>query len=504
MDTPNVVVICLDTFRADIVGRNKKLSHVATPALDQLAAESIRFNRCYGDALATLQVRNTNFTGMRGFPFKHGYYGWHEIPREYPTLAEHLVRAGYATGLIGDTPHMFKPNMNFSRGFLTFEHVRGQTSDSWKIGPWEPVAGLFKDYFGDYVPRAPDDPDATLYSEGQVLQYLHNIRDRNVEEDWFAPKVFLSGCQWIEQNSKNDPFFLWLDCFETHELFDPPTSYIKQYNDTWTGPKYQQPRHILGSRLHSDISGDSVQGLSQEFVDYYVACYMAEVTFTDKYIGVFLEKLDQLGLTDSTAVIFTSDHGTELADLTGLGKRESKLHPFTTQLNLTLRHPDKSLRNKDVDVIVQNQDLAPTILELAGIPEASIGMDGQSLMDLASGHQSDGRDFAITGWNEYASVRDDRWNYVTKWVAEDPHPELYDLESDREEAIDVHDAHPDVANQFRRRLEEHLGGELPRPQDQIRSEGASGMSHKPLYATSYAPLFYRARMRSEEPRALPK
>ena len=136
MERPNVVVICLDTFRADMVGPGKKLSHVVTPALDQLAAESVRFNQCYGEALATLQVRNANFTGMRGFPFKHGYYGWHEIPREYPTLAEHLVKYGYATGLIGDTPHMFKPNMNFSRGFLTFEHVRGQTSDSWKIGPW--------------------------------------------------------------------------------------------------------------------------------------------------------------------------------------------------------------------------------------------------------------------------------------------------------------------------------------------------------------------------------
>ena len=504
MERPNVVVICLDTFRADMVGPGKKLSHVATPALDQLAAESVRFNQCYGEALATLQVRNANFTGMRGFPFKHGYYGWHEIPREYPTLAEHLVQLGYATGLIGDTPHMFKPNMNFSRGFLTFEHVRGQTSDSWKIGPWGPVAGLFKDYFGDYVPRAPENHDATLYAEGQVLQYLHNISDRRVEEDWFAPRVFMSGCRWIEENARNAPFFLWLDCFETHELFDPPLSYIKPYNDTWTGPKYQQPQHILGSRLHSDIRGDSVQGLSAEFVDYYTACYMAEVTFTDKYIGMFLERLDQLGLTGTTAVIFTSDHGTELADLTGLGKRESELHPFTTQLNLMLRHPDESLRNKDRDALVQNHDIAPTVLEIAGIAEDSEGMDGQSLMGLITDRETVQRDFVITGWNDYASVRDDEWNYVTNWIAERPQPELYHLRSDPEEADNVHEQHREVATLFKGRLEEHLGGELPRPQDQIRSGGASGMEYKPLYSMSYAPLFYRARMRWEEPRALPK
>ena len=58
---------------------------------------------------------------------------------------------------------------------------------------------------------------------------------------------------------------------------------------------------------------------------------MAEVTFTDKYIGIFLEKMHQLGIADDMTVIFTSDHGTELADLSGPGKRESQLHPFTIQ-----------------------------------------------------------------------------------------------------------------------------------------------------------------------------
>ena len=114
------------------------------------------------------------------------------------------------------------------------------------------------------------------------------------------------------------------------------------------------------------------------------------------------------------------------------------------------------------------------------------------------------RDFVVTGWNDYASVRDNDWNYVTNWIAENPQPELYDLRSDPEEANDVHDRHAEVAILFKRRLEEHLGGELPRPQDKLRPGGASGMEYKPLYATSYAPLFYRARMRWEDPRALPK
>ena len=109
MDRLNIVVICLDTFRADIVGPGKKFSSIATPALDALAAESVRFNRCFTEPGQTIQVRNGCFTGRRGFPYAHGYYGWHEIPDEYPTIAEILLEQGYATGLIADTPHCSNP-----------------------------------------------------------------------------------------------------------------------------------------------------------------------------------------------------------------------------------------------------------------------------------------------------------------------------------------------------------------------------------------------------------
>ncbi len=504
IDSLNIVVVCVDTFRADIVGSGKKFSHIATPSLDQLASESVRFTRCFGEAEATIQVRNGCFTGMRGMPFKFGYYGWHEIPDEYPTVAEILVQNGYCTGLIGDTPHLFKPNMNYTRGFLSFEQIRGQTSDSWKTGAWDLVQNIFKDYFGDYVPRAPQDPNAALYSEGQVLQYLHNIRDRTQEADWFAPQVFSSACRWIEDNARNRPFYLWIDCFEPHEIFDPPLAYIKRYNNTWTGPKYQQPRHILSPTLDSDMRGGFIAGLSEEFVEYYKACYMGEVTFTDKYIGMFLERLDRLGLTDSTVVIFFTDHGTELADHTGLGKRNSELHPFNTQQNLTIRHPDRSFRDCDIDAFVQNHDLAPTILDLAAFPQAASGMDGHSVWPLVMGKQTTLRDYVITGWTKRASVRDDRWNYATAWDEEDPEPELYDLQADPEERQNMHEQRPEIVSTVKQRLEELLGGPIPRAQNQDRGAGAVGNRDKPLYATSYAPLFYSARMHWDNPRALPK
>lgn len=243
-------------------------------------------------------------------------------------------------------------------------------------------------------------------------------------------------------------------------------------------------------------------GLSQEFVDYYIACYMAEVTFTDKWIGMFLERLDELGLTDSTVVIFTSDHGTELADRTGLGKRGSEPYPFNTQLNLTIRHPDRSFRNREVHAFTQNHDIAPTILDLTGLAEATEGMQGSSVWPLVTGERSALRDFIVAGWGPHASVRDDRWSYMTAWDEDEPNPRLYDLQADPEEQHNVASERPEVATMMRRRLETYLGGPLPRPKNQDRG-GAAGPADKPLYGTSYAPLFYRARMRWTRPGALP-
>ena len=503
MEKLNIVVICLDTFRADLVGAKGKFSYARTPALDALASRSARFNQCYTEPGPTVQMRNGSFTGMRGFPFRHGYYGWHEIPREYRTVADVLVEQGYATALIADTPHIFKPNMNHTQGCMTFHQIRGQVSDSWRIGSWASIAELFADYFGDYVPRPSSDPGAEFYTEGQILQYLHNIKGRREEADWFAPQVFDSACRWVGENADNCPFFMWVDCFETHEIFDPPVEYILPYNDTWRGPKYMQPKHILDPTLHSDMKGGSAADESAELIDRYIASYLGEVTLTDKYVGKLLETLDELGLAESTAVIFTSDHGTELNDHTGFGKRREELHPFTTRINMTVRHPDPALQDQDIDAFVQNYDLPATILDLAGSTGEAAPMDGQSLMPLITGQEAALRDCAITAWMDRVSIRNDRWNCITDWERDDPAPELYDHVSDPDELDNIHDAHPEIVAQMRAKLGELAGAPLPLPPTQGDAGPSVGLYAKPLYATSYAPLFYKARMQWPEPRSIP-
>nr|MBC8228070.1 hypothetical protein [bacterium] len=69
----NLICICLDTFRADIVGEGKKLSFVETPNLDAFARESTIFDRAFGEGQPTLQIRRAMFTGNRSFPWRYNF-----------------------------------------------------------------------------------------------------------------------------------------------------------------------------------------------------------------------------------------------------------------------------------------------------------------------------------------------------------------------------------------------------------------------------------------------
>lgn len=96
---PNVIVICVDTFRADMGGSGGRLGFVRTPHVDRLRSESVAFTRCFGEGEPTIPVRRCLFTGVRSFPWRFeteneglqpAGSGWHPIPHEHDTRAERL------------------------------------------------------------------------------------------------------------------------------------------------------------------------------------------------------------------------------------------------------------------------------------------------------------------------------------------------------------------------------------------------------------------------------
>jgi arylsulfatase A-like enzyme len=435
---------------------------VATPNLDALRREGVTFTRAFGDGQPTIPVRRCLYTGMRSYPWRFSFDrkglwptgpGWHKIPPEQTTLAEHLLAHGYRTALVSDLYHEFKPTLNFTRGFLNWEFIRGQESDNWKGG------AISREELAHYTPN-PDDPMQTA----MLRQYLLNKRHFTPNE-LSGGMTFARAIDWLDDNHALQPFFLWIECFDPHEPWDPPRAYADRYMPDYSGREFIFP-HLAGA---SAAERERMKAL-----------YFGEVTYVDSWVGRLLNHLTDLKLLDSTVVMFVSDHGTELLDHGRIGKSAPHLFAHNTQLNWVIRHPDGP-SGREVDAFVQNQDLLPTALRLLEVP--ALAVDGVDAWPLVNGATSD-RKAVITGWGDYASVRSADWNYIVNTVAPAGSERLFNLQSDPLEQTDVASDHSDKVAACRSQLEAFLGAALPA---RYADSGEGAVAPARVYAGGVAP-----------------
>ena len=446
----NVISIVLDTFRSDIIGPGAKLSHVETPNLDALAGESVVFENAYGEGQPTLQIRRAFFTGCRSFPFNYNFDrrghwhhgpGWHKIPPHQNTLAEILTSRGYFTGLISDVYHMFKPTMNYTRGFSTYEFIRGQEGDNWKGGTPAMIEELIQRH------KRPSEDALANYT---LYQYLQNQRQRKDEGDYQCGRVFRAAADWLDDNASQKPFMLWIEAFDPHEPWDPPREYADRYCPDYDGIDFIMPRQPAE--------------LSEKEVERIKALYFGEVSFVDRWVGYLVDKIDELNLKDDTIILVLSDHGTQIMDHGDFGKGGMNLRKYNTGIVWQMRIPDYT--PVKVNGHVQSHDLAPTLLDILDVPYSNY--DGMSVVPLIHGKVDSIREECICGWSVFSegnaraavSVRSFDWNYITA-LDDDGSEVLFDLGSDPEENIDVKDKHPQVVSELRRHIEALVGQPLP-------------------------------------------
>ncbi|MBS3761809.1 MAG: sulfatase [Planctomycetes bacterium] len=465
----NCVVICCDTFRADMIDHPV----VRVPSLNRLQDEGINFKNAFAEGLPTIQARRTLFTGIRSFPWRFemgsrgltpAIPGWHRIPDEQTTLSEFLLEQGVVTGLVGDTYHMFKPTQNFTRGFSSWSFIRGQEGDPVRSGPLSAVD------VSPYHPEGKNDLDCWP----TLTQYLLNMLDRQTEEDYLSARLFRQATRWLEENKENSPWFLWIDSFAPHERWDPPFEFADQYYVADHSRNYIQPQLVNGM----DPDEDEINRTR--------ALYWGYVSFVDKWIGVFLDKLTQMGMLEDTAVIFTSDHGTELWDKGRFGKGGDRLYDYNTRVPLLVRLPAGKDGGSERDDLAQHQDLFPTICHLMDVePDPALGLDGRNLLTPPSEAPAK----TITAWYGNVSVRDLHWNMIIDSTGENPDKkELYDLTSDPEETQNVYEENPEVVEEFTDYLEDTLGPmpyEIKHTGDNRQAPPLSGLYRRGGAETGY-------------------
>ncbi len=448
----NVLAICADTFRADYLACYGN-DRIDTPELDLLADGGIIFEQAYADGLPTLPARRIYFTGRRLFPrwqiipHKGDHLsfqpGWHAIPEEEVTIAEILSNAGVTCGFITDVYHYFKPTGNFHRGFQSWEFIRGQEADAYRSGSVNTPA------LAEWTTDSLSDFELSSLPPGQ-RQYLLNVSERRREEDYFAPKVMRKSARWLEDNADNQPFFLWVDCFDPHEPWDPPLHYSQRYYSD-----YHNPRFIFAPSVRAEQFSNQEMAL-------ILSLYAGEVTMVDRWIGYLLKRLEHLGLAENTAVIFTSDHGTLLGEMGTVHKQAWGLVQPETRLPLIVRLPNNQMAGKRVSEYVSSFDVAPTILSLLDQPVPEF-MDGQNLVDVAVGKQP-GQEFVVSAYGPYASIRTHTHNYITPyreitdtpWGKNPQPPRLFALDENLCEKQEVTKQQQNIATQLQACLNEIL------------------------------------------------
>jgi arylsulfatase A-like enzyme len=416
---------------------------IHTPNLDALAKESVRFTRPYPESIPTICARRAIHTGMRTWPFKDRpaeqetapVYGWLPIPPYQTTLAETLADAGYETVLVTDTYHEFRPPMDFSRGFKVHYFIRGQERDRYK--PPLPISD--KEMQQRYL----------VHGEAfKARQYLANVQGWRVEEDHFAPKVFLRAMELLEGASRREPFFVVVDCYDPHEPWDPPPKYTSLYDEGYSGPE-----------PFTSLYGPD-DYLTERQLRRMKALYSGEITMVDRWLGTFLDKMEELNLFDNTLLILLSDHGVAHGEHGYTGKPSYVLWPEVTDIVFMMRHPAGKAAGKTSDFYASTHDVAPTILGFLGIKPKQ-PMDGEDLSVIFDGGQPGERSHFTLGYDEYVWTRDDRYALVSR--NDRAQTKLFDLSRDPKMDEDVAAANPEVVGRmWNDYVLKDAGGPLPR------------------------------------------
>jgi arylsulfatase A-like enzyme len=325
---PNVILISLDTLRADSLtcygyGRETS-SH-----MDDLATDGALFKNAYSSTSWTLPSHMSLLTSLENR--NHGVDKANpHLDLSIVTLAELLRKSGYLTHAITGGA-LVSHRFGFSKGFDVYrEFKRSQ-----------------------HHPRSAE----TLYSHSN---------------------------QWIRKH-KDRKFFLFLHTYQTHDPYTCPSPYNTAFFDGKPMPwkEGDMEKILFGSTRKDQVPFRSLSSLEQKNV---IALYDGEVHYTDEVlIGPLIKNLKALGLYQNTMIILTSDHGEEFYDHKAWYHGHT-LYDELIKIPLIIKFPHSQFKNVHIDNTVRIVDIMPTILDQLDIDFSPYSLDGVSLIPHLRGN----------------------------------------------------------------------------------------------------------------------
>src|SRR5829696_2389457 len=446
-DGPNVLLVIVDSLRADAVYDN----WVHTPTMDTLARRGMRFTNVFPEGMPTVPVRNAILSGRRQFPFR-GWYdrpglieapGWEPLDRPDASFLAALRRAGWWTAYVTDNPFLgyAPPYGRFRNSVNRFVRTGGQ------IGGNQKVSSVPKEVLSHWLYPA----NASAKTRNRVGLYLANSRPWVSPDNTFAGRVFRNALKELDAAAaRRGPFALVVDTYEPHEPWTPPSRFLDPYGG-WHGPEPAMPTYGRAANWLGASERGPVLGRMRDL-------YAAEVTMTDHWLGMLIERLHELKLERETAILLVGDHGILLGEHGWTGKVQTALYPALTRVPLIVVHPDRRRAGTTSDWFASTHDVGPTILSMADVRQPA-RMTGVDLSRPMRGRRLPGRDYAWGGYSDSFFIRSDRWML---WGFNKPaNFKLFDLRHDPGQFDNVAGRHPDVVRALYGKVLERARGRLP-------------------------------------------
>ena len=484
---PNIILIITDQQRWDTINA-LGTPWITTPTLDRLAREGTAFTHCYTTSPLCVSSRASLFSGC----FPHMLNVYHNFDAWEPVWVRTLAQAGYHCVNIGKMHinpydakggfHQRFPVENKDRA-LFLEEAERAIYDEWDKAL--NARGVTKP---SRYTRFAKDPEGFKRALGAFEWDL----PEDLHSDNFIGDTAL---WWLDQRKSTDPLFLEIGFCGPHPPYDPVARYLDMYRNvdipvpqvTRDDLDNQPPALQALRRTMETGNFDSIAWRSDAKQSDLLRLrrhYAANITMIDEKIAQILDALERRGYLQNSVIVFTSDHGDNLGDHGHIQKHN--MYEGAVRVPLIVWSPSRVPGARVIDHLVQWMDVAPTLLEVAGV-EVPGNWESRSLWPLIE-HPDVARPERDAVYAELARDhiqsaaelmimrRERRWKTV--FYLGESYGELYDLERDPGEVTnlwnstehrDVRDAQVDqllrwqVAGTLRSRIGKRQRPQQPMP-----------------------------------------
>jgi arylsulfatase A-like enzyme len=348
---PNIILVAVDTLRADYLPFYDPSAPVKTPYLEAFLKDAVLFRNGFAHASWTKASFASIFSGL--YPETHSATSKDRaLPLSVKTFPEVLEEGGYYTKGFANNPNIMASS-NFGQGF--------------------------RDYV-DLKPRmllwaSPTASNLSLYNVLRKLRIriLDRFTDKVNVYDYYQPGEAVNAevFDWLDSSDapEEQPFFLFVHYMDPH---DP-------YIDHETGVGYARAQ-----MEHPD----------SELLEPMRKAYYDEIAYTDSCFGALVAGLQERGLYENTVILFTSDHGEEFLDHEGWWHGQT-LYDEQIHVPFLMKLPGNAAAGQANDHFARHIDIAPTLLALAGL-EPDPAMQGKPLVTPDGAFLNDGTGFVFS------------------------------------------------------------------------------------------------------------